>query len=381
MPHAPASLEEASTLVARFAAECRTIGIVGGDAPPSGPAAVAVDEVLSTTRLEKIVDYAPADQIVTVQAGVTIAHLQAVLGERNQRLALDPPFPGRTTVGGAVAANRYGPLRTRYGTAKDLIVGMTIVRADGALAHGGGKVVKNVAGFDVPKLMVGTYGTLALIGTVTFRVHPLPQTERSVVFRACDAAALRRVTRAMTQLQLEPSASYAIYDGNSYTHCVRFEGFASGVLAQRERLLACIDLPAQEAGRIDLEHEASRTQGEFQIKISAPASRIEELHARAIVPVYDALANSRAALYPSVGVAFVSGDGGSHERIHVALIQARAWAESAGGTLVVEAASAAVRATFDSWGTPPPAFALMCALKDRFDPERRLNPGGFVGGL
>ncbi len=356
------------------------MGITGAD-EPHGPAAVAVDEVVSTRGLDRIVDYAPSDQIVTVEAGMTIAGLQAALRERHQRLALDPPAPDRTTVGGAVATASYGPLRTRYGTAKDLIVGMTIVRADGTIARGGGKVVKNVAGFDIPKLMIGTYGTLAMIGTVTFRLHPLPHETTSVVFQDCDASALRRLVVDMTNAQLEPSAMYAVYDGESYAACVRFEGFGAGVSSQVNALLALAGRAASALRELDARHESARTSGELQVKISAPASRLEEFHARAIVPVFEALHKAQCTVYPAVGVAFVSGACPGVAPVVAALAATRAWAEGAGGALVTTQAPAEIRVAFDPWGTPPPAFALMRALKERFDPNRRLNPGGFVGGL
>jgi len=375
----PASLEEASSALAGLAAQRLTVGITGADAP-RGAAAVAVDEIVSTRLLDRIVDYAPSDQIVTVEAGMTVARLQAALRERNQRLALDPPQPDRTTIGGAVAAASYGPLRTRYGTAKDLIVGMTIVRADGTMARGGGKVVKNVAGFDIPKLMVGTYGTLALIGTVTFRLHPLAQQTSEAVFQGCDAEAIRRIVVAMTDARLEPSATFAVYDGAAYALCVRFEGFRAGVAAQRDTLAEIAGLAPSDSS-LDALHDAARTFGELQVKITAPASRLGEMHERAIAPVFGALDDARCTVYPSVGVAFAGGRCTEMASVLTALQETRSWAEAAGGTLVTTQAPAALRAAFDPWGTPPPSFALMRELKQRFDPERRLNPGGFVGGL
>ena len=134
-----------------------------------------MDVELSTLGLDRMVDYTPADQVVSAEAGMTLAALQARLLENQQRLAIDPPQPERATLGGMVAANSFGPLRTRYGSVRDLIIGISIIRADGTLAKGGGKVVKTVAGFDLPKLMCGSYGTLGLIATVTLRVHPMPE--------------------------------------------------------------------------------------------------------------------------------------------------------------------------------------------------------------
>ena len=380
MTHAPASLDEASALFRDLAAGGRTL-CVTGDKTPGGPACVPVDETVSTRRLGEIVDYVPADQIVTVQAGMTIGRLQATLREHKQRLALDPPSPEHTTVGGNVAAASYGPLRTRYGTARDVIVGMTIVRVDGTIARGGGKVVKNVAGFDIPKLMVGTHGTLAMIGTVTFRLHPLPESSTELVFTGCDAAALRSLCTTMTQAQLEPSAVYALYDGTGYACAVRLEGFPAGVAAQRTTLLRLAQREPLEGATLEREHEAARTSGTVQVKITAAPSMLEALHSQSIVPLHAALTQPRTVVYPSIAAAFVSGECDDVSGVLTALNAARSWAESVGGTLVVEEAPPAIRVGFDPWGTPPPAFMLMRALKERFDPERRLNPGGFVGGL
>lgn len=373
----PQTLDEACDAIRTCARSGRTIGLTGG-ASPGGPASVPVDDVVSLARMNGVVEYAPSDQIVTVQAGMTIAQLQALLAERAQRLAIDPPQPERTTVGGFVASNAHGPLRTRYGTAKDLIVGMTIVRADGTRARGGGKVVKNVAGFDIPKLMIGTYGTLALIATVTFRLHPMPRVRTSVTVASVDPARMRALTAAMLAAQLEPSAVEASYDGDRYAYRVTFEGFAAGVRAQCERFseIEPASAPAHEHAAFE---DASR--GELVVKLTAPVSQIEALHAAAIDPLYRALGDAHARLLPFAGVALVGGSAGNEGATLAALERARAWCESAGGTLVVESAPPAVRRAFDAWGTPPPAFALMRALKERFDPQRLLAPGGFVGGL
>src|SRR5262249_7892182 len=149
---------------------------LGLGAPPA-----RLDAVLATSGLDRVVEHAPSDQIVVVEAGRTLGQLQSVLAEHGQRLALDPAMPGKKTIGGIVAADAFGPRRARFGSVRDLIIGVSFVRADGAAARGGGKVVKNVAGFDLPKLFVGSLGTLGLITTATFRLHPLPEEEVSVL--------------------------------------------------------------------------------------------------------------------------------------------------------------------------------------------------------
>jgi len=376
--HAPASLEDASELLASLSASRRTIGLTGGQLP-GGPAAVSVDDIVSSEKLNAIVEYAAPDQIVTVQAGTTLSALQRVLAEKDQRLAIDPAQPDQTTVGGLVASNAYGPLRTRFGTTKDLIVGMTIVRADGTRAHGGGKVVKNVAGFDIPKLMVGTYGTLAMIGSVTFRLHPRPRVRSRLRVHDVDAARVRELIRAMTAAQLEPSAVIATFDGSSYRCDVSFEGFERGVEAQKSRFATLAGTVTHEAA--DDPQDASSRVGTLAVKIAGFPSDLVQLHDHAIAPLHRSLRDARAALYPSVGVGFVSGEPDDVPAVLSALSAARTWAESTGGNVVLEAGPAAIRTAFDPWGSPPPSFALMRALKDRFDPQRLLAPGGFIGGL
>src|SRR6266540_365170 len=149
----PATVDEAAEAMRALAADRLAVGFVGGatdldlGAPPA-----RLDAVLHIRRLDRIREHAPSDQIVAVEAGMTLAELQRHLAPHRQRLAIDPPLPERATVGGIVAANAFGPRRTRFGPIRDLVIGITVVRADGVIARGGGKVVKNVAGFDLPRL-------------------------------------------------------------------------------------------------------------------------------------------------------------------------------------------------------------------------------------
>ncbi len=147
--------------------------------------------------------------------------------------SVDPPQPEKATLGGIVASNSFGPLRTRYGSVRDLIIGVSIVRADGTRAKGGGKVVKTVAGFDLPKLMCGSWGTLAFIATATFRVHPVPEQTLTLCARGGDPLELVRRVREM---QLEPAAMMAVRERGGWDVYLRFEGFGAGVRAQRDKL-------------------------------------------------------------------------------------------------------------------------------------------------
>ena len=184
----PESIEEAVEVMRETGRDGKSLAVVGGGTdlelgtPPS-----RLDVVVRTRRLARVIEHAPSDQIVIAQAGMTLSALQQTLAPHGQQLALDPPLPERATVGGIVAANAFGPRRARYGSVRDLIIGISLVRADGTLARGGGKVVKNVAGFDLPKLLVGSLGTLGMIVSATFRLHPLPEDTATLLMPERDA--------------------------------------------------------------------------------------------------------------------------------------------------------------------------------------------------
>ncbi len=178
----------------------------GGTAAAAGRPVARAGLVLGLRRLARILEHEPGDLTATVEAGVTIEQLQAALGARGQWFSLDPPDADRATVGGVIAVNASGPRRHLYGTARDLLIGVTVVAADGALVRGGGKVVKNVAGYDLPKLFVGSWGTLGVIVAATLKLRPRPDVERLVAMafdRLKDAAA---ASRAVMASDLIPSA-------------------------------------------------------------------------------------------------------------------------------------------------------------------------------
>src|SRR5438552_2261238 len=160
------------------------------------------DVVLSVRRMNQVTEHAWADLTVTVEAGCTIAELQRTLAQHGQRLAIDPLWPERATIGGILATNDSGPLRARFGALRDLIIGVTLVLPDGTVAKSGGKVVKNVAGYDLPKLATGSLGTLAVITQAVFRLHPLPHETRTLTFAAPDVEPLCELALAIQGSQL-----------------------------------------------------------------------------------------------------------------------------------------------------------------------------------
>jgi glycolate oxidase FAD binding subunit len=386
----PATLAEAAEAVSRCARDRLSLGFVGGGtdlalgAPPT-----SLDAVLRTPSLARIVEHHPSDQVVTVEAGLPLAGLQAQLAAHGQWLALDPPWPERATVGGVVAANAFGPRRARYGSTRDLILGATLVRADGTVAKGGGKVVKNVAGFDIPRLLVGSLGTLGLIATVTFRLHPRPESEATILVPGADAARVWAVVRAARDAQLEPSSAAALAVSDRFDLGIRFEGFAPGVEQQAERQLALARASGLAPERLDAaaaaafwaRHDAVRTGGPLRAKLSAPPSALPALAREALGPLLGELSPSGAAWYPTLGLGFVSGTPAGAAPVARAVEAARASLRGHGGALVLLDAPPEVRAGVDVWGAAPDALPLMQALKARLDPDRRLAPGRFVGGL
>ena len=273
----PADLRETVAILRAGAARKTAFAFVGGGTELGfGNPPARVDTLVRTERLKRVVEYAPSDMVVTVEAGLTLAALQRALLPQRQRLALDAPLPERATIGGLLATGSFGPRRARYGRLRDLIVGISIVRADGEQVRGGGKVVKNVAGFDLPKLMVGSFGTLGMIVTATFRLHPLPESARWIRAGPLDAAQLRDIVVAVGARQLEPAAYLAERTDGRYVLYALFEGFPSGVDEQvsaltellAKRAIECSVAGENAVAAID---ESARSRGELRLRISATA--------------------------------------------------------------------------------------------------------------
>jgi glycolate oxidase FAD binding subunit len=382
----PATVDEAAEAMRALAADRLAVAFVGGgtDLDLGSPPA-RLDAVLHTRRLSRIREHAPSDQIVAVEAGMTLAELQRTLAPHRQRLAIDPPLPERATLGGVVAANAFGPRRTRFGAIRDLVIGITVVRADGVVARGGGKVVKNVAGFDLPRLFCGSLGTLGLVAEVVFRLHPLPEASATAVFDGLAAADVQETMPALRDLAVEPTAVAALATGATFRVAVRFEGFAPGVRAQVDRTLERAGggarLEGADEAALWAQHDAIRAGGDVRAKATfAPAALARALDA--LDPLRRALSGAGLAIHPAVGIALLAGDLGDPAAAAAAIASARVALRPLGnGSLVVAAAPPELRARADPWGAPPPGIEVMRRLKRQLDPEGRLAPGRFVGGI
>jgi glycolate oxidase FAD binding subunit len=357
------------------------------------------DLIVSTQRLDKIIEHAAGDLVVRVQAGVTLDDLQAQLAREGQRLALDPP--GGASIGGLVATNAAGPLRFRYGAPRDLLIGITIVRADGTVAKAGGKVVKNVAGYDLGKLFAGSYGTLGLIAEATFRLHPLPAASAYVTAEAKDAQAAAALVHAAARSPLAPSAIELDWPagGQPLTVSVLLEGDEPSVAERADLMQTWL---AREAAFVSSERAGRRSAhtkradyhpGNLALGTPDTHIRVAFWPAR-LAEMLGCIRRSATAseLDPAVGGAAASGvldvslaPDAPAECAAALVAELRkavgsADGEMPAGSVVVLDAPAQVRELVDVWG-PVPSLELMRAVKDQFDPGHRMAPGRFAGGI
>jgi glycolate oxidase FAD binding subunit len=337
-----------------------------------------VDLVVETKNLTGVVEHAAGDLIAVVRAGTPVEELQDKLAPAGQQLGLDAPLPG-ATVGGTVAVNTSGPRRMLYGTVRDLLIGVTIVRADGVVAKAGGKVVKNVAGYDLGKLITGSYGTLGLITECVFRLHPLPPAIAVVRRHVGSAQAAGQLVAAVLGAQVVPSALEVDLADGVIEVAVLLEGVPAGVAGRVTATRAILggDSVTDETtpdwwGRYPWQ------PGGVGIKLTAALSGVASLLAAAgthhDVPV-------RVRGSAGAGVLY-AGLPASTEPAVVARIvdELRAAAERAGGHAVVLTAPDPVREQVDIWG-PVAGLDLMRRVKRQFDPDGRLAPGRFIGGI
>jgi glycolate oxidase FAD binding subunit len=327
--------------------------------------------VLEMHRLNTLREHTWQDMTCSVEAGCTWAALQAGLAQHGQFVAVDPLWPDKATVGGIVATNDSGALRQRYGGLRDLIIGMTIVLADGTIAHTGGKVVKNVAGYDLHKLMIGAFGTLGVVTSVNFRLHSIPRCQQSFTVSARSVEPVGRVMLAMLHAQLS-------------TVAIQLRGGADGFDLDIQ-LASLPEVLETQAGALEL-----LAQGEG-LGLRAAADEVWNARQRQLT----ADVVCKGTMLPSEIARFaerVRGLGGESVTqaggIMIAgfpvsaagqLPHLRRELEEASGSLMVLKQPAETK--LDCWGTLPDSLPLMREIKRRFDPERVLNPGRFLGQI
>jgi glycolate oxidase FAD binding subunit len=301
-------------------------------------------DALSTAGLNRIVAHEPGDFTAVVQAGVPLAEAQAAFAEAGQMLALDPPGDG--TIGGLFATADSGPLRHRYGAARDLIIGVEMALADGTVARGGGRVIKNVAGYDVPKLATGAFGTLGVITEVSVRLHPRPSAYATAVLRHGSPDALQAEVLALGRRPLEAEALDVRWDGSEGAVLVRFAGSAA-----TDRAAAIADEIVEDDEGLWAEQRA-RQRGDLVVRVHHQPTDL----ARVLRAAPEAV--GRAA----IGTTWVRR------------AQRGALAPLSAHTVVLDAPPEA-RSDDPFSLRARPERALMQSVKDRFDPENHCNPG------
>jgi glycolate oxidase FAD binding subunit len=362
----PESVQQLSELL-RDSAERETVIEVRGagtkstwGSAPGRPA----DQVIDLTGLDQVIDHAADDFVLTVQAGIPLAAVHDLTAAHRQRLALDPPEANAgATVGGVVATASSGPRRLRFGTPRDLLIGVTVVLADGTIARSGGKVVKNVAGYDLGKLFCGSFGTLGVIAECTLRLHPAARALRAVAIPAPEPAAL-----VAALLRSAVVLSALEWDGRQLTAVVEAHERAVDQQAEQVRGVAgggeiTERVPEQFGAR-------PWSADDVGVKLTFPLGAL----AGAIDAVHTVLPQAKVGAHAGSGVLATVCPA---DREVVDELRARITELS--GQLVVVSAPEPAKRDLDIWG-PAHGRAVMERVKHEFDPQRRLNPGRFVVG-
>jgi glycolate oxidase FAD binding subunit len=371
----PSSTEEVSEVLRAAAGHGLTVVPRGrGTKMTWGLPPTSADLVLDVSALDRVLDHAAGDLIVSTQAGARLRSIQETLAEGGQRLSVDETVGGES-IGGAVAANTSGPSRLVAGTLRDLLIGITVVRADGVVAKAGGRVVKNVAGYDIGKLMIGSFGTLAVITEAVFRLHPLPEVRRWVSVEVDDAVRAQELVQSVVHAQAVPTAievDWPAEGGGSVS--VLLEGKADGVAGRGRTVAGLLGVGADAAVE-----EQPAGWGAYPWSTEQTALKLTCV----LSGVGDVLAAARevgASVRGSAGTGVLYAAVADPSRVPAALERLRAVCTGHQGSAVVLDAPASVKRSVDVWG-PVPAIDLMRRVKDRFDPDHRLSPGRFVGGI
>jgi glycolate oxidase FAD binding subunit len=375
---APRTREEAAAALAS-AGRVRLVG--GGTKLGWGPSVADPEVELSTAGLCRIHEHNTGDLTAVIEAGVPLARAQEAFAEAGQMLALDPPLGAgeEATVGGVVASGDSGPLRHRHGSARDLVVGMTAALSDGTLATAGGKVIKNVAGYDLPKLFAGSLGTLGLIVQVVVRLHPRPPGTATVVAESADPVVLAGAAAALAHAPLELQGLDVRWEhgeGRVLARCAGAAPEAQGeVVAERlSRHIPSSRLVADDEGVWAAQRSEQRSRDGTVVRVSGLPSRLAAVLEAA--ECVEARVVGRAAL----GISWIALEGRDTGGTVAAVGELRR-ALSPMPCVVLDAPPG-VRAALDVWDVPDSrAVELMRRVKRRFDPDGRCNPGAFVGSI
>jgi len=386
LPHSAEQVAAALRICAE--ADASVVPWGGGTAMAIGNPPLRLDLIISTIRMNRLLEHDHANLTVTVQSGITLDALQMALASQKQFVPFDAPSPERSTIGGIVAANLNGPKRSSYGSVRDLVIGMKVVLGSGEQIKAGGKVVKNVAGYDLCKLFTGSLGSLGILTEATVRVAPIPEESATGVARGTLAQAAQLASE-LTHSKLLPSAIVLGHDSmdQCWQLAVCFEGFGETVGRQTCELdsLAMRNGMAIETHRAETEQRIWREIGDLPLHAERLIYRVT-VPRRSVAPVLGAVQSSligaaEPALSADVamGTIWIVTPANKTSAGHFA--ELISLAQQHHGHAVMFAAPPELKLGIEVWGPSLPTLSLMRDIKQRFDPHGIINPGRFIGGL
>jgi len=389
---APASTAEVADCLRLCSEMCITVVPAGrGTWLECGNPLRRADVVLSLERMNRIIDYSPPDLTITVEAGMTLREFNETIRRDRLWLPLDPPGASAASIGAIIACNSSGALRGGYGTPRDYLIGLSLVHADGRQSKSGGRVVKNVAGYDLNKLYVGSYGTLAVITEATFKLRPLPEQSLTLALSPKNPEWVTALAQRVRASELQPAAcvltSISLAEVFGFanvfdTLLLRFADNETAVKYQRDWL---------EQGRGE-QYEIAEVSGDAEAALWAKINgRDDEWKyvVRMSVPLsetietFENLMDERETeVTADLGSGIIRAAWGGRDDVAISIINhRRAAAQKLGGRLFIEKAPLFVRQQVDAWGDIGTGERLMKSIKEKFDPQGILNPGRFVAGI
>ncbi|VXD25498.1 FAD linked oxidase-like protein [Planktothrix serta PCC 8927] len=345
-----------------------------------------VDFAVSTERMNQLIEHAVGDLTITVEAGMKFSQMQAILAQENQVVGFDPTYPELATIGGIIATGDTNFLRQRYRSIRDLILGISIVRYDGKIAKAGGRVVKNVAGYDLMKLFTGSYGTLGIISQITLRVYPQAEFSGTVILTG-EPEAIAQANQTLLSSALTPvsvdlistNLSKLLGFGDKISLVVQFQSIPESVQQQSQRLMEVGETLGLKAIYFDFDQANLWQQLKQQIwQSQSNASILCKIGVTPTSAVKTLMqCQTLGVIHAGVGLGVLRFESVSPET----LLNLRNWCQSQGGFLSILKAPVELKQQLEVWGYSGNALNLMRQIKKQFDPQNQLSPNRFVGGI
>ncbi|MED4204819.1 FAD-binding oxidoreductase [Neobacillus mesonae] len=383
------------------------VNIMGGGTKRGfGGIEVSADILLSLEQYKGVVEHSPGDMIVTVKPGTTFQELQEFLAEHNQKVPLDPALPKEATIGGIIAANDFGPKRLGYGSARDMVIGLRMIYPDGTIIRAGGKTVKNVAGYDMNKLFIGSMGTLGVISEITIKLRPVQQSESLMLLSFPDGnlkeihtftiSLLDSVMEPIALELINPALAEKLTGNRAYTLAISFEDVASSVryqveyVKQKKSENASISILEDLAARkfwgnlADIPPNGRQMDSEQTTRASVKIG-VKNLDVSQVIKESQLLQDScnlKVEAHGGLGTGlckvYLSG---ANDDVASAITVLQNFAENMCGYAVITHLPLALRRQIEVWGKKPVHFFLLDGIKAKVDPKRILNYGRYVGGI